>query len=276
MKGRFRSFMVIVPLSKNHEKLIRKLQAKKYRLEEELFLAEGAHALTEALKGSLYALREIILAEDLLEEKENALSGLPLPSDIPVYSCSRRVMASLSTEESPQGILLVLSGRAFTFDELTDRPSRRLVYLDEVSDPGNLGTIFRTALWFGFRQFLLGPDCVDHFNTQTIRASAGALFGSEIYRPVESGRLLKYAKENNYTVTATVPRGGIPVDKWAPAEKEIILFGQEARGLSADLIEGADCRITIPGSGAAESLNLAAAAAIILYEAARFRRRTGD
>lgn len=266
--------MKIEPLSKTREKLIRTLHAKKYRREQKLFLAEGANALSEARRGALYPLREIVVCENILDRVEDMLSDqATLPADVTVFSCSAPTIKKLSTEESPQGILAVCSGSLFSFQDLRRHPSETLVYLDGVSDPGNLGTVLRTALWFGITQFLLGPDCVDPFNTKVIRASAGALFGTEIFGPVTIDELHLFAKERGYRMTATVPRQGDPVDCWVAGEKEIILLGQEARGLAPRLIEGADSRISIPGAGMVESLNLATAASIVFYELSRARAR---
>jgi len=258
--------MDIRPLSKNHEKEIRKLQAKKYRNEKQLFLAEGINALTEARRGTFYPLREIILSEETVEKRDKKIFEPPFPHGLPVYSCSRRAMETLSTEESPQGVLLVCSVSPLTFADLADHPSNTLIYCDGISDPGNLGTLFRTARWFGFRQFLLSPSCVDPFNTKAIRASAGTVFGIEIYRPVTGEELRTFARNRGYSITATTPHEGTPIDKWSRQKREIILLGQEARGLSQDFIEGAQHLLSIPGSGTVESLNLAAAASIIFYE----------
>jgi TrmH family RNA methyltransferase len=264
--------MNIAPLSKNRIKEIRKLHLKKYRQKANLFLAEGINCLEEALKGTMYPVREIILSEDVLKKKGGHISDLIASSDIQIYSCSRHVMGELSTEENPQGVLLVCGGTCVSIEELRNRASDTIIYLHEISDPGNLGTLFRSALWFGFHQFVLGPDCVDQFNSKTVRASAGALFRIEVYRSADINSLYRFAGDEEYSLTAAVPLKGTEIGKWRPKKKEILMLGQETHGLSPDLLKMADCCISVPGSGEAESLNLASSASIIFYVLSCFRR----
>ena len=262
--------MDIIPLSKNHQKRIRQLHRKKYRQQEGAFIAEGLNALTAACKTTRYPTKAVILTHDVIDTLETQSHTFLIPADTPLYSCSRQVMESLSTEESPQGILLVCDGTPHPYNRLFDHPSTTLVYLDSISDPGNLGTIFRSALWFGIEQLILGPSCVDPFNTKVIRASAGALFAIEIYGPVAAERIDDFARQKGYRRIATVPRGGFPAEELGNNKrKSIIMLGQEAQGLSQELIDEADLHITIPGSGKIDSLNLSTAASIIFYEISR-------
>lgn len=254
--------MELSPLSKNHQKWIRSLHQKKYRDEEGLFIAEGFHSFEAAIETGHHPIREVVMDESL---SESILKDLP--HDIPVYTCTKRAMEIISTEESPQGIVIVCHQRGFPFSDLeNDSPRETLLYLENISDPGNLGTILRTAAWFGIGEILLSPSSVDPFNTKVIRASAGTIFSQKIYLSVESTDLFRLAEQHGYSLIATVPRDGEPIGNWQSAGKNIILFGPEAQGLSEELAEKAHHRITIPGKGNAESLNLAAAAAIVLYE----------
>jgi TrmH family RNA methyltransferase len=254
--------MEILPLSKNHEKWIRRLHQKKYRDEEGVFIAEGFNSFEAAMKMTLHAVKEVVIEQSI---PESVLKNLP--DNLPVYTCSKKVMEAVSTEESPQGIVIVCHQRDFLFTDLENgSPGKTLLYLENISDPGNLGTILRTATWFGISKILLSPSSVDPFNTKVIRASAGTIFSREIYPSVDSTDLFRLAEQHNYSLIATVPRDGTPIGSWKNAGKNIILFGPEAQGLSEELVEKAHHRISIPGKGEAESLNLAAAAAIILYE----------
>jgi TrmH family RNA methyltransferase len=254
--------MKIVALSKNHEKWIRKLHQKKYRDEEGIFIAEGFNSFEAAMRTTRHDVKEVVIENSILE---SALKNLP--DGIPVYTCSKKVMEVISTEESPQGIVIVCHQREFPFSDLENgTPGQTLLYLENISDPGNLGTILRTATWFGISEILLSPSSVDPFNTKVIRASAGTIFSQEIYLSVDSNDLFRLAEKHDYNLIATVPRDGVPIGRWQGAGKNIILFGPEVQGLSKELIERAHHRISIPGKGDAESLNLAAAVAIILYE----------
>ena len=256
------------PLSKNHHKWIRSLHQKKYRQEEKAFIAEGLNSLKSAMEMTHHPIKEVIVDKDYAELIRETPSLYRISDDIPIYTCSRKEMESISTEETPQGIVIICSEKEFPFETLETNPSRNLLYLERVSDPGNLGTILRTAAWFGMKQILLSPFSVDLFNTKVIRASAGAIFGMEIYQSVDFDRLFQFAKRKNYKLTAAVPEGGTPINRWKKTGKNIILLGHEAKGLSKEIIEQTDRRISIPPQGNVESLNLAIAAAIILYEIA--------
>ena len=250
-----------LPLSKNHLRWIRKLHQKKCRSEERVFIAEGIHSLKEAAATGSYPIKEIVIDRGISEILRNIL-----PDDIPIYECSEREMKSISTEETPQGVLAVCHQREVTFEDLSAHSSDLLLYLDRIADPGNLGTIIRTAAWFNVDKILLSPLCVDPFNTKVIRASAGSIFRMGILQSIEPELLSRFAEKNNYRTIAAVPEGGTPVHQWKRSKKDIILLGQEAGGLSRDIIKYADESISIPGKGRVESLNLAVAAAIILYE----------
>lgn len=262
----------MIPLSHNHLKILKKLRLKKYREREGLFIAEGLNACEEALRSGRYPVREIIVSSDFLERVENRELSRRMPDDITVYSCSRHAMEELSTEDAPRGIILVCGTTTCSLNDLERTQPDRLLYLEGVADPGNLGTIMRTALWFGTRRLLLGPSCADPFNPKVVRASAGALFGASLYRSVPPDILVSFARNEGYKLAATAPRGNMPVDKWRQEGRYILLLGGEARGLSSELLETADATLFIPGYGAAESLNVAAAAAITLYELARKER----
>ncbi|MCK9229992.1 MAG: RNA methyltransferase [Syntrophales bacterium] len=259
--------MAAIPaLSPNRKKRFKKLRSKKHRDREGLFLAEGLNALREALKENRYPLKAIIVAADAAKgATEHLLLQTALTGDIPLYSCSRETLRELSTEEQPQGIILVCETRTYPLDSMAGGTQDRMIYLDGVSDPGNLGSIMRTALWFGVDHILMGPSCVDPFNTKVIRSSAGALFGMSIVQAVDTGDILNLARRGGWELVATAPRGGEDPGSIKKCGKYIFLLGNESRGLSPELMDQADRTITIPGRGGAESLNLAAAAAILLY-----------
>jgi len=248
-------------MSANHRKWIRKLHRRKFRAEEGVFIAEGFHAFRAAVETTHYPITEVATDKDHLASVVDIL-----PNDVPVYECSGSIMKDISTEKTPQGIVMICRQEALQFPDLGKVASEILLYLDRVSDPGNLGTIMRTAAWFDVKQITLSPSCVDPFNTKSIRASAGAIFGIAIYQSVDSSQIRRFAGRQGYRMIAMVPYGGTPPDKWKKSGKNILMFGQEADGLSEELIEHAHQFISIPGRGGLESLNLSVAAAIMLYE----------
>ena len=260
--------MGISQTSSGHRKWVRGLHRKRIREKERAFIAEGFNALESAIEATQHPIREVLTEQDHLERV------VALVSDrVPVYLCSRSVMEELSTEKTPQGVLIICSRGECTFGELDESPPETVLYLDRVSDPGNLGAIIRTSLWFGVSHLALSPFCVDPFNAKVIRASAGAIFKARIYQPVDSGELMNFSKRMEYLMVAMVPHGGIRPDVLGKKGRKIIMMGQEADGLSNDLIACADLSVSIPGRGDVESLNLSVASAIALYEIAQSRAR---
>ena len=250
-----------LPLSKNHQKWIKRLHHKKYRNEERMFIAEGVHSLKEAVAVSNYPLKEVIVEKGVLESLQSIL-----PGGVPIYECSEKEMKIISTEETPQGVLALCHKRDSVFEDLPARSSDVMLYLDRIADPGNLGTIIRTAAWFDIGVIILSPHCVDPFSMKVVRASAGSIFRTVIFQSVDPELLVQFAQRNNYKLIATVPEGGIPIHRWKRSGKDILLLGQEAGGLSEDIKQYADENVSIQGKGNIQSLNLAVATAIILYE----------
>ena len=229
-----------------------------------MFIAEGFNAFRAAVETTCHPIIEVATDAEHLE----SVVGI-LPEDVPVYECSDSIMGEISTEKTPQGVVVICRRGEFHFPDLERTASDTLLYLDRVSDPGNLGTIMRTAAWFDVRQLILSPSCVDPFNTKAIRASAGAIFGIEVYQSVDPQQIRQFANGTGYSTIAMVPQGGIPPGEWDKGGKNIVLLGQEADGLSEELTEYADRLVSIPGRGSVESLNLSVAAGIILYEIAK-------
>jgi len=258
--------IIIQPLSKIHQKWIRGLHQKKHRQEENVFLAEGWNSFEAAAKFTHHRVKEIVFDRKQAQRFHNYHIRGRFFDNNSVYMCTEKEMASISTEEHPQGIILICHQRNFAFEEAKEKLHHTIIYCEKISDPGNLGTIIRSAAWFGVRQILLGPSCVDPFNTKVIRSSAGSIFSMEIYQGVTSEELYRFARAKGYQVSATVPEGGLPIHERQKANKNIILLGHESDGLSGEIIQKADQRISIPGTKDVESLNLAVAAAIIIYE----------
>ena len=256
--------MGVFQMSKVHRTWVRSLHRKKVREKEGVFIAEGFNALEAATQTTRHPIVEIMADRDHLE----AVADI-LPNDLPVYECSASIMQEISTEETPQGVVMICRRGESTFSDLGGVAPDTLLYLDRVSDPGNLGTILRTSAWFGVRHLILSPSCVDPFNTKVIRASAGAIFTVEIYQPVDSEQIRGFAERMGYRMVAMVPRGGSPPGELKKTGKTIVMLGQEADGLSEELTGCADQFVSIPGRGDVESLNLSVAAAIILYEIAK-------
>jgi RNA methyltransferase, TrmH family len=255
-------------------KSARQLSRRSFRQRTRLFLAEGPQAVREALamadgKGLVTELFVTTAARSRHDDLVDRAAGL----GVPVRAVSGEVMAELAQTITPQGLLAVCRFIDVPMQRLTAAEPRLVVLLANVRDPGNAGTVLRTADAAGADGVVFSDASVDPYNSKCVRASAGSLF----HVPVVAGSLLQHA-------TAALRGAGLQVlaaDGGADRRLDELesdgalgrptawLFGNEAWGLPADLLALADQAVAVPIYGRAESLNLAAAAAVCLYASAR-------
>ncbi len=235
---------------------VKKLQQKKYREEFGHFLVEGEHLVLELQK----AAQQIPLlnnSELFVTEQYQTWQ-----SDFKTHVITEKQMAQISDTKTPQGILAVVP---FLLSSSNTAKTERAIYLHEVQDPGNLGTILRTLAWFGNFRLLLSPNSVDPFNPKVVRSSMGAIFhvAMELDVPVES--LL-----NRFNKIACLDMQGKPLSDASLKDFDCYLFGNEARGVPHEHLTALNAHaFTIQGCGAIESLNLASAVNMCVYELAR-------
>ena len=229
---------------------IKKLHQKKFREELRHFIVEGEHLVQELEKAAARDAR--LRQSEIYVTRDYAHWSSPMPMHV-VKSAQ---MAQISETRSPQGIAAVVP----MFEARERRDDERAVYLHEIQDPGNLGTILRTLAWFGNFRCLLSPDSVDVHNGKVVRASMGAIF----HVPVESDVPLD-ALPGRFARIACLDLDGEAVATAGFRQFECYLFGNEARGLPQAAKTGARV-FTIPGTGAIDSLNVAATVNICLYE----------
>ena len=227
---------------------IKKLHQQKFREELGYFIVEGEHLVQELQKAAKQDARlrgsEIYLTRDYAHWS----------SALPMHVVQSKQMAQISETRSPQGIAAVVPLLTTAAPE-----PRRAIYLHEVQDPGNLGTILRTLAWFGGFRCLLSPDSVDVHNGKVVRASMGAIF----HVPVEIDVPLD-ALPARFERLASLDLEGEPVSSPGFRDFDCYLFGNEARGLPPEAKKLARA-FTIPGTRAIESLNVAASVNIALY-----------
>ncbi len=255
--------------SSGRVKAARKLARRTSRAEVRLFLAEGSKALTEALARPGCVV-EVFATRDATAQN-GPLRKLVEASDLPWQLTSDDAVASLCGAQAPQGIVAVC--------RFVDRPLETVlqgevvVICADVRDPGNAGTIIRTADAAGAGTVVLAGTSVDAYNDKTVRATVGSLFHVPLATGVSVLDAISTARAAGYRVLAADGAG--EVDLFGADEllggKVAWLFGNEAWGLPADLAAAADHRVSIPLLGRAESLNLATAAAVCLYASARVR-----
>ena len=249
-------------------KLARALHLRRHREHEGLFLVEGPHLLGAALAAGA-PLREVFCTAGFAESHA-ALAVRLDASPWPVWEVSEDTLARLAATEGPQGVVAIA-------EQMPDAagpqvtPDLLVLALDGVGDPGNVGGALRAAHAAGASCVVLGPGCCDRFNAKAVRASAGALFAVPALSVDDLAGLLQRLREGGARIIVAEPRGAKPVweaDLCGPA---VLVVGSEARGVSDAARAEATDRVAVPMPGGAESLNAAATAAILLYEALRQR-----
>lgn len=235
---------------------IKKLHQKKYRSEFGYFLVEGEHLILELEKA---AEQNIILQTCELFVTE---SYQDFPSRFKKNLVSEKNMAQLSDTKTPQGIIAVAP--LLSSPHISDA-NERAIYLHEVQDPGNLGTILRSLAWFGNFRCMLSPGSVDPYNPKVVRSSMGAIFHVplELDVPLES-------LSPRFKSIAVLDMNGKALSDESFRQFECYLFGNEARGVPRESLQSMNAQpFSISGCGAIESLNLASAVNISVYELTR-------
>jgi TrmH family RNA methyltransferase len=241
---------------------VRKLTRRAGRDAAGLFLAEGRQAVAEALADP-DGVREVFATEDAAAAHHELLAGSP----VPVRLLTDKAAAGLSETVTPQGLVAVCALRDVAAESLTAAPPRLSVALAELADPGNAGTVLRTADACGAGAVVFGAGSADPYGGKAVRASAGSVFHVDVVRGAPLAPLITGMRDAGVTVLAADGGGEVALDRMTTelAGPVMWLFGNEARGVPADLAALATARVRIPMRGRAESLNLAAAAAICLY-----------
>ena len=244
--------------------LARDLTRRKSREKHSLFVAEGVRSVEELLRSGV-KLRGALVAPQLVSAPRGAaLRAALVSSGAEVSDVSEKDFRSAAETESPQGVLAIGEVPAYSLDTL-ELPDRcRLVVLDGVQDPGNVGTILRTAAALGATATIALPGTVDIWNAKVIRSSMGAQFQHPTLHASASD-ILPFFEERRVTLWAA-DMGGDSIDRSGLPDRLAIGFGNEGAGLSSEVRAMARRIVSLPISRAVESLNVAVAAGIILYE----------
>lgn len=234
-------------LSQSEIKHIRSLHQKKYRTQKGLFLVEGVKNVSELLQSKMKV--QSIFATN--EAKANI-------GDIDIQLVSQNEMKKISALTNASSIMAV--AEIPNEEIMISMANKFSIVLVGLRDPGNVGTILRTAHWFGFDQVILSPDCVEVYNPKVVQASMGSLFNIPIFIQ-ETGLTIEKAKNENTPCWATTMKGEY-LNKMARPNSVVLFIGNEARGISEELISQMDASLSIPGSGQTDSLNAAVATGI--------------
>lgn len=235
---------------------LKKLHQKKYRAEFGHFLVEGEHLILELEKAAtnnpVWSNCELYVTENYKD----------FPSRFTKHLVSEKHMAQIADTKTPQGIVAVAP---LVAGDSPANTSEKTIYLYEIQDPGNLGTILRSLAWFGDFRCLLSPGSVDPYNPKVVRSSMGAIF----HVPMELDVPLELIKAR-FNSIATLDMNGKALSDSSFNHFDCYLFGNEARGVPRDALQEMCAQpFTISGCGAIESLNLASAVNMCLYELKR-------
>lgn len=242
---------VITSLDNEKVKMLKKLQKKKYRDEYNLFIVEGEHLAIEAFRAGV--LEELILEEG---------TDLPFPSPYGYYS--REVLSKISALDTPSSVMALCRKRDRDGEEVE---GNRILVLDDIQDPGNLGTIIRSALAFGVTTIVLSEGTVDLYNPKVLRATQGMIFHTNIIvRNVYDW--VRMIKASDFRVYGTCVDGGVDVKSLIPDDKEkfVLIVGNEGNGVKRRILDLCDENLYIKMNADVESLNVAVATSILLYE----------
>lgn len=238
-------------LSKNEIKLIKSLQIKKSRESNRLFVVEGVKLVEELLQQKKFKIDGIFFTEDFDAE---------LPKNIHSFKISQSELERISGLVTPNKVLAVVK---YPTEIIPDWSKENFVLiLDEIKDPGNLGTILRTADWFGVNTVISSLTSVDLFNPKVIQASMGAVYRINFLQ-VNLEERISELKQNGFSILGADLEGqNLYIHKFAT--KTALVMGSESHGISEKIVSLLDDRITIPKVGETESLNVAMATGIIL------------
>lgn len=240
-------FVIYTSIENDKIKEIKKLQLKKYRDLTNTFIVEGDHLVEEAYEAGL--LSTIIIGEDVTLSNKY--------SNIPTMICNHKVMRFLSELDTPNKVLGICQKKKGVIK------GNKILALDNIQDPGNLGTIIRSSVAFNVDTIILSEGTVDLYNSKVIRASQGMIFNTNIV----IGNLKDYLSNlDNYKIYGTRVDGGKELKLIPKEDKQIIIMGNEGKGVSKEILDMCDEYLYINMSDKCESLNVAVATSIILYE----------
>ena len=238
----------------------------KARREQGVFVAEGRKMFSEAPPKWV---EKVYVSEALTGAAELMAQVRRLPYEI----VAKPVFRQMSDTQTPQGILTVLKTPEYRLEEILDRENPLLMVLEDLQDPGNAGTIFRTGEGAGLSGVLLTRNCVDITNPKVIRSTMGSVYRMPFVYVEDVASLSEAFRSRSIRTYAAHLQGKNTYDKEDYTQGSAFFIGNEGKGLTEEAAWTADTWIRIPMSGQVESLNAAMAAGILMYEAARQRRR---
>lgn len=258
---------VIQSTSNKTIKYIKSLQLKKYRDEYGSFVIEGEKLLCEALDYNS-SISMVLLKQGYMESESHDKLSAKLKScnNIPIYYAEDRIFEYVCETDTPQGVLAVVKKMEFSLESILEKDEICILLLHEVRDPGNAGTIIRTADACGLDAVLLSKSSVDLYNGKTIRSTMGSLFHIPVIVNVDTEEIVSRLKKSEVITIGADPHGNKNCIELPYYKRSAIIIGNESQGLGTEVSSLLDQKVRIPMPGRAESLNAGIAASIMMYE----------
>lgn len=247
------------------KRLLQLQKKSKARNEEQVFLVEGLRMFSEV---PAERVEKVYVSESLYNKKKQELHLDKFPVEI----LSDSVFQYVSDTKTPQGILCIVKQKKYHTEDLLDIKNPHFIVLDNLQDPGNLGTIVRTAEGAGVDAVFLSKESVDIYNPKTIRSTMGSIYRMPVVYVEDLLELLNTFKQKGIKSYAAHLEGKNSYDKEDYQAGTAILIGNEGNGLRDEVADSADIWVQIPMQGKVESLNAAIAASILMFEVYRQRR----
>lgn len=256
-------------LSQTKFKQFRALTLKKYRQLQGKFLIEGITLCQEAFDAHVDIQTLLYDPEIVSSDTANNFVSLCEARSIPYYEISHDMLLELSDTVNSQGIICIVNiiQPKLDFDHV-----KFILAIDAASDPGNLGTIIRTADWFGVDVILLGKGSVELYNPKVLRSTMGSIYRLPIVDNIDLPEQLKQLKKRGFFIYAADVRGTKNYDEIEFDEHKTLVVGNEINGISSEILSLCDVKLRIPSRGKAESLNVAIATGIILSQMVKYDR----
>lgn len=253
-------------------KYLKSLDKRKYREENGCFYTEGHRTVIEGIisgvRPEMLVISELYTNSDAFRDLQEICFAYGIDAKQVLLPVSDKTFGAISETKTPQGIGGVFKIPRISIHELFQ--AKNIILLENLQDPGNMGTVIRTADAAGFDAVICGKGCVDVFNSKVLRSTAGSIFHINILQYDRDAYFAaSILKENNFMLYCAHPKGNNSCFTQAFSKKNVIVIGNEANGLSGQMLTACDVAVTIPMPGRAESLNASVAAALMIYEIVR-------
>jgi TrmH family RNA methyltransferase len=259
---------MITSLHSSHVEKVKALlgpRGSKAREEKKMYVVEGPSNVASLIRSKPDLIESIYLTSGGREKLQESWTG-------EIIEVSDQVMKAMTDTVTPQGVLALVNLEAHGLDAFKGIPNPKLAYFWQIQDPGNAGTVIRTADAFGFDGVIFSDNSVDVYSPKVIRSTAGSLWQIQIATEITLAAIAEFAKLNQIEIFTTSANGSVAladISKRVRDQGSIWIFGNEARGLNDEAFRSISATsVSIPMSGSAESLNLATAASVVMYAVA--------